>query len=1302
MKENLFSIKVLPPKHFMKKPLKAEFPKLLLALGKGGYHYKTFQWTSLVDDGVDAIKSFGLATPPGECLYVLIQNSIIKAVNDLLRCIEDHLPAEENPKIKTVAKGMDFSLPLKDLFICSDFFENPANLSFLDYVKAALEKILIALELEPIKAKALTNRFPSFFLFSLINEWRVGGTQFEAISKVLKGFEDSIFKAGAKQLEWFSYSAHLNQLLEEDVFGSSLSLRQLYVPQNAFYINETQIEPTRPTCIGLDNGSIGQEKILDIEEEEDEDEEERVLSSVDLLSPNLRANEAEDEDEDEECEDEEDEDEDEEDEEGEEGSDAEEFSFGLSIKKKAKVVHLIEELDIWLNAKDKNNAIRVISGCPGSGKSSFAKYFAAYVSEKNIYKVLMVPLYLLDPRKDIVQEVGRFVQTQNFLSFNPFDYVSNDILLLIFDGLDELASQGPSAAMTARNFLLDVEKVVNLKNHRELKVKVLILGRELAIQENESEFSSPSQVLTLLPYYVPSREDVSVLKEKGTIPTKFYSADKLLPGFECREEFDDPKKLLEVDLRQNWWKKFGDLTGKHFKCLPRGLEKPELIEVTSQPLLNYLVALSYLHDMEAFDGYVNYHTIYSQLLNAVYARGYEDGRKHAQLRRLSFEEFNKILQVIGLVTWHGDGRTTTISSIEKECIRAGLSDLLTRFKDGVENGLANLLLAFFFRKFSADIPGEPTFIFTHKSFGEFLAAKGIIVEFRRIVKKFQEQKESNREEIIHEFVIKEWAEICGQKPLTRFMESTITNELNAIPSSDLETFQEIIVIFICHFLQFELEESLFSSKNKEAYNSLNNSLESLLLLLTISAKRNKKISRIPTKFFNSFWEWFKCSIKSETYFKPKLNQKLFRYLDLSNSNLSQMKLEKGTFVRAHLTGLIASNSILRKANFNSANLKDSKFLHSNLKKASFERANLTKVDFSNADLHSVSFFRANLAYSSFKGANLKNADFSYANLPFSELSKSNIENVLFSHANLIGAKLQSIVIKDKECFDEAILIKADLSFSILIRCDFSNCDMQETVFKKSNLIGSLFICTNLRLASMTQSSFENANFAWARLYRATMKKSNFNGANFSEADLCNVNLDSCCFDHTNFSGAFFESAILSCCLFLKAKFQFSSFRKAIVKGCNFSQANFLESDLEYFIVEETNFNNTIMKKAALNYSKINISCFEGSDLVGSSFIGSKIFDSKMNNSNFSRSQFTGAKVEKTSFKNSNLYHTNFSFAELRDVDFSGCNLSYADLRNAKLERVNFKGAILKNTKIYRADANQDYFDSDALKEANLF
>jgi len=153
---------------------------------------------------------------------------------------------------------------------------------------------------------------------------------------------------------------------------------------------------------------------------------------------------------------------------------------------------------------------------------------------------------------------------------NPLDPESPEPnLLVIFDGLDELASQGKAATETARAFVREVERVVERRNAKIIKLRVLISGREVVVQENESEFRRPRQVLTLLPYFQPREHDEYMLLES--------------------EEYHDPDNLLGQDLRQDWWANYGELTGRGYKGLPGELNRDDLAEITAQPLLNYLV-----------------------------------------------------------------------------------------------------------------------------------------------------------------------------------------------------------------------------------------------------------------------------------------------------------------------------------------------------------------------------------------------------------------------------------------------------------------------------------------------------------------------------------------------------------------------------------------------------------------------------------------------------------------------------------------------------------------------------------------
>ena len=145
-------------------------------------------------------------------------------------------------------------------------------------------------------------------------------------------------------------------------------------------------------------------------------------------------------------------------------------------------------------------------------------------------------------------------------------------MLVIFDGLDELASQGKAAADIARGFVREIEKTVERRNQQVVRLRVLLSERKLVVQENESEFRRPRQILNLLPYFTP----LSVKYENDVVVQ-----DEI--------EYEDTAKLLQRDARQEWWKNYGALTGKHFEGLPKELNRDYLAEITDYLILSYVM-----------------------------------------------------------------------------------------------------------------------------------------------------------------------------------------------------------------------------------------------------------------------------------------------------------------------------------------------------------------------------------------------------------------------------------------------------------------------------------------------------------------------------------------------------------------------------------------------------------------------------------------------------------------------------------------------------------------------------------------
>jgi len=490
-----------------------------------------------------------------------------------------------------------------------------------------------------------------------------------------------------------------------------------------------------------------------------------------------------------------------------------------------EVVALQQELEHWLDAAGAQDAIRVLSGGPGNGKSSFARIFAVHIAQKGKWKVLYIPLHQIDPAKDLVDEVGAFMRPHGIQ--NPLDPESPEpYLLVIFDGLDELAGQGKAAAETARGFVREVEKTV--ERRQNVKLRVLISGRELVVQENESEFRRPRQILNLLPYFVPDRGDYS-----------------------------DPGKLLPVDLRNQWWKRYGHLTGRAYAALPQELNREDLHEITAQPLLNYLLSLTYTRQKLDFSKDINLNLIYDDLVRAVHERGYEKHRPWGPIRHMTLDEFSRVLEEIGLAAWHGDGRTTTVREIEEHCNASGVNRLLEPFREGAKAGVTRLLAAFFFRQYGTRSSGDPTFVFTHKSFGEYLAARRVAREMQRIVKETDRRVQNLDEGWDEREALTHWAQVCGPSVMSEYLHSFLLNEVT-LRTEEMPAWQARFTNLFSYVLRYGMPmERLPMPTFAEAMRQSRNAEESLFAALNACARVIGVVSAIEHPSPTAFGAWFK-------------------------------------------------------------------------------------------------------------------------------------------------------------------------------------------------------------------------------------------------------------------------------------------------------------------------------------------------------------------------------------------------------------------------------------------------------------
>ena len=888
------------PVSLLQKPLKADLKQLFKALAKGIGHTTVGKWEELGTDTAEALSALGLTTEPGELAFLLIRRSLTMALFELIgESASQHL-VEPNKEPDALLEQCDLAMSTSEIPIDLRFFDRPGDLPLIKNLQPLLSQWLQDHGLEGRSAQAVAERLPVYFVYALTNEWRRNA---KAYGPLLEARETPFGKAGEREWGWAAYAALLQRRIEESIFDEPFSLKQIYVPLHAYYVQEDSRKDS------VAEVSLGERR------------RHRIVVSLD------------------------------------------------------------QELEEWLRKPDGQDAIRVVSGGPGSGKSSFARIFAARIAEEGRIKVLFVPLHLIDPANDLVEEVECFVRDEGVLIQNPLDPESPEPkLLIIFDGLDELASQGRAAAETARAFVREVERTVERRNRPQLRLRVLISGRELVVQENESEFRRPSQILTLLPYYFAGSND---------------TRDPIARG---EDEYEDPKGLLRKDLRQAWWKNYGRLTAKAFQTLPPELGRPDLDEITAQPLLNYLVALSYSRGKLDFTQDIQLNAIYADLVAAVHERGYEKRRAYVAIRKMSLEDFSRVLEEIGLAAWHGDGRTTTVREIEEHCRTSGVGKLLNDFREGAEAGVTRLLAAFFFRQHGRRESGDPTFVFTHKSFGEYLTARRVVRATERVIRELERRDASPDEGWDERDALKHWTQICGPTAISRYLHAFLLNELRLRDPEEVDRWQRRLTALFSYLLRSgtpmeqlqiaSFREMLFQSRNAE---------EALLVILNGCARVTHKVSEIEHPDPRAFGAWFKRIQGQRSGPESVLAAECLSFLNLSAVQLDIADLYGANLAWSNLRDTEAYLSCLVQANLEGANVKGAVLGGANLRRANLERANLEGANLQGANLE-----RANLERAHLRGANLERADLEGANPERADLGRSNLERADLEGANLRG------------------------------------------------------------------------------------------------------------------------------------------------------------------------------------------------------------------------------------------------------------------------------------------------------------
>jgi len=718
-----------------------------------------------------------------------------------------------------------------------------------------------------------------------------------------------------------------------------------------------------------------------------------------------------------------------------------------SPKTRRIVVDLEAALQGWLGSHDQDDAVRLVSGGPGYGKSSCLAAIAAKLADEG-RRVLFVDLNGFNPGHSLRWTIDDKFRTRLGLPEGPLEALGAESrLTLIFDGLDELAMQGKGGQSAAADFLGNINTLLEDFNHQRRRLDAIIAGREIIVDAHKDRFK-PRQILHLMAYFLTD-EDRRGAWNPARIEVEARGVDHL------------------DDQRPEWWAAYYKATGleapgrRHSQSLP--YVSDHLAPLSAVPLLNYLIAWVYTSARGQEGGPdlkpdARRNDLYARLINEVWHRPWSGRVPHPVGQHLSFEAFERVLEEIALAMWQA-GRTRTISAekVREACQRAGLADALARMEDEARSGAANLLTMFYFRRTNQS-QGEDTFEFTHRTFGEYLLA----CRLRREIDSYA-QHLGGGEGVAS--LLDPWLAIAGPAPLDGDIVEFLREELLHHEAVTPEARRRVLEDLFDHMLAPH-KDRLDWDKITRSYR---NAEEALFVIL-------RAAWRLPWPKEHDFGAFL-------------------RRLQFGAANEERV-LALGYLERLDLRGQVLARANLRRANLEVATLQGVDLSHADLTgafmfEAAFEGACLDFAILDHGTLSEAKLQGASLRNARMVKAYVESAHFHKACMTAlwardTALAEANIGNALLSRAELEGANFLQ---------------------SYARGADFTGANMKGCTGDEGSFAGATFVRADLEGIRFRAMVFDDADFTGANLERADLRRCSLKGATLSPEQLREIRTD---------------------------------------------------------------------------------------------------------------------------------------------------------------------------------------------------
>ena len=623
----------------------------------------------------------------------------------------------------------------------------------------------------------------------------------------------------------------------------------------------------------------------------------------------------------------------------------------IPLHKKARVFDLQLELEGWLKSSQGRDRMRIIGGGPGSGKSSLSKKLAMSVSEWSEWRVVFVEVQGMEETSDLHLQIGERLRRREKTGFveNPLDWPADrENTLIVLDGLDELARPGPEAVEVMKDF---VQGVKDILSDRE-GTRAVLLGRTDAARDAlEASRGAINTLINVLPLCSVNNGHCGVSKNED-----------ILNGSE----------LLDIEQRELYWKNW---------CLAKGFlsEKCRLIdtrfgELSHEPVLAYLLILSGRLDEGANLDEVaeNKNVVYQDVLKNLLPRNWGT-EQHPGTEGLEADDFLFLLSCLGLAAWSGGGRVGRNDDFVT--IRDHCAPFAKDFDQEVAS-LKNVATQFY-------TTSDGAYEFVHKTFGEYLAARGIL---RFIVDRLPEIESQYKRK--PDYILSEWLELAGS--------AAITAEFSSGFDYNAKNLSGGILLFLRNEASLLSFEVAFAAKQRLVR------LLNRALIIGFPAHAGSHQSWRDAERSQCF---------AETTLLASLNS-VVRRLGKENEVDAKLTIDVSDLDKLIMRNIAMEGSIVVTSTLFLDYIEIS---DENKRFSSLNRASLVGVKAANSDISHINVV----------GAYIYKSDFTEADFRASNLRVSHISNSIFTGANLANTFLENSVVVDTD-FEKTNLFHARL------------------------------------------------------------------------------------------------------------------------------------------------------------------------------------------------------------------------------------------------------------------------------------